>query len=71
MYLYPLNSFGFSEIAKTSKIFPSSSFKRASLSSGNSSLTVAVSVFTPPSNGFSSYVTTDSSGLTPPSNVLS
>ena len=83
MYLYPLNSFGFSEIAKTSKIFPSSSFKRASLSSGNSSLTAGISPssngfsssvttdssgFTPPSNGFSSSVTTDSSGFTPPSN---
>ena len=50
---------------------PSSSFKRASLSSGNSSLTVAVSAFTPPSNGFSSSVTTDSAGFTPPSNGFS
>ena len=63
MYLYPFNSFGFSEIAKTSKILPSSSFKRANLSSGNSSLTAGVSAFTPPSNGFSSIVGTFSSDL--------
>ena len=68
MYLYPFNSFGFSEIAKTSKILPSSSFKSASLSSGNSSLTAGVPPFTPPSNGFSSSVTTVSTGFTPPSN---
>ena len=47
---------------------PSSSFKRASLSSDNSSLTAGISTFTPPSNGFSSSVTTDSTGFTPPSN---
>ena len=71
MYLYPFNSFGFSEIAKTSKILPSSSFKRASLSSDNSSLTAGISTFTPPSNGFNSSVTTDSTGFTPPSNGFS